>query len=183
MQQPEQINNLPGKDWLAPSIALTRFNPGQQLRRLLVRAEPMLHQRYGYVINTLRFLTPMDQASEIVSMVEIFPLPNTAPCLLGLINLRGNIVPVVDIMTLLYPGADAIANRRLLIIGKGEAMLGIMVDGFPRPITLPSPLPNIPPLPHSLEDFVAAAYPVESDIWLELKHDEFFTWLKDQIAS
>lgn len=183
MPHPDQANTQPVTDSLAPSQALTRFNPGRQLRRALVLAEPMLQQRYGYAVNTLRFLLPAGQVSEIVPAAEIYPLPNTNPCLLGLINLRGNIVPVVDILTILYTGVDAAANRRLLIIGRGDAMVGVMIDGFPRAITLPLPLPNLPPLPLHLEQFVSAAYQVESEIWLELKHDEFFTWSKESLAA
>lgn len=43
---------------------------------------------------------PIDVVQEIQQLVEYTPLPNTAPALIGLIDLRGMVVPAIDLRLL-----------------------------------------------------------------------------------
>jgi purine-binding chemotaxis protein CheW len=71
---------------------------------------------------------------EIVAMMQITPVPLTALHIRGVVNLRGKIIPVVD-MRKKFGLPDAAATRDTCIItamveGKeGEILTGLLVDG------------------------------------------------------
>jgi purine-binding chemotaxis protein CheW len=71
---------------------------------------------------------------EIVAMMQITPVPLTALHIRGVVNLRGKIIPVVD-MRKKFGLPDAPATRDTCIItamveGKeGEVLTGLLVDG------------------------------------------------------
>jgi purine-binding chemotaxis protein CheW len=78
----------------------------------------------------------VDVLTEIIISQKIFPVPTTPSHVLGVINLRGNIVPIVDIRHALSlpersaPGQIAIAKY-------GAMMLGIVVDNVSAVLSVP----------------------------------------------
>lgn len=70
----------------------------------------------------------VETLTEIIIPQKIFPVPTTPPHVLGIINLRGNIVPIVDIRQVLdlprtgTPGQAA-------VIKHGQTVIGVIVDG------------------------------------------------------
>jgi purine-binding chemotaxis protein CheW len=73
------------------------------------------------------YAIPVDLLLEIIIPQNIFPVPTTPPHVLGVINLRGNIVPIVDIRPALsLPPQTALGQ--IAIIKQGATMLGIGVD-------------------------------------------------------
>lgn len=98
--------------------------------------------RYGVKLCGKGLLTPKDVVSEIVNNFAVFGLPNTDKWISGLINLRGNIVPIFDLMSHPdfhqgdAPKTAGNKDKELLIIGQGEDAVGVMVDGYPKTLDL-----------------------------------------------
>ena len=66
---------------------------------------------------------------EIMEDAEITPVPTTPHFLLGVINLRGDIVPVVDIREVLnLPIKPRSKETRIMILTIRKALVGIIVD-------------------------------------------------------
>lgn len=134
--------------------------------------------RYGYRIGTLSFLIPGGTGSEVVPLMNPAAMPNSPRWLRGVINLRGALVPVFDLAGVLgmdrdQPGDSAHgtgAKPVILVLDKGEHAAGMLIDGFPRPLIGLRTVIQLPPLPESLRDHVAAAYADDEAIWLELAH-------------
>ncbi len=82
------------------------------------------------------YAIPVDVLTEIIIPQKIFPVPTTPAHVLGVINLRGNIVPIVDIRPALslpqQPGSGQIA-----IVKHGTMMLGIVVDNVSAVLSVP----------------------------------------------
>lgn len=73
------------------------------------------------------YAIPVELLLEIIIPQKIFPIPTTPPHVLGVINLRGSIVPIVDIRAALsLPQQSALGQ--IAIIKHGAIMLGISVD-------------------------------------------------------
>lgn len=69
------------------------------------------------------------QVQEVLRYTEIAPVPGSPDYVLGIINLRGNVVTVIDTRSRfgLSP-ADVTDNSRVVIIEAEKQVLGIMVD-------------------------------------------------------
>lgn len=69
------------------------------------------------------------QVQEVLRYTEIAPVPGAPTYVLGIINLRGNVVTVIDTRQRfgLMP-ADVTDNTRIVIIEVDDHVLGILVD-------------------------------------------------------
>lgn len=69
------------------------------------------------------------QVQEIVRLVAITPVPRAPEHVEGVINLRGRIVPVVDLAVRLgLPKRERSASSRIVITQVGERTVGMLVD-------------------------------------------------------
>jgi len=73
------------------------------------------------------YAIPVDILTEIIIPQKIFPVPTTPTHVLGVINLRGNIVPIVDIRPALSLPLQSVPGQ-IAIIKLGTLMLGIVVN-------------------------------------------------------
>ncbi len=82
------------------------------------------------------YAVTVDVLAEIIIPQKIFPVPTTPSHVIGVINLRGNIVPIVDIRPALSlsrrPGVNQIA-----IIRHHHTILGIVVDAVSEVVAVP----------------------------------------------
>ncbi len=82
------------------------------------------------------YAVTVDVLAEIIIPQKIFPVPTTPSHVIGVINLRGNIVPIVDIRPALFlsrrPGVNQIA-----IIRHYQTILGIVVDAVSEVVAVP----------------------------------------------
>src|SRR5262245_43370211 len=63
------------------------------------------------------FALPVETVREILDMCEISKLPNAPQQLLGMIDVRGTAVPVIDLRTKFgLPRIDATASTRILVL-------------------------------------------------------------------
>lgn len=78
-----------------------------------------LHQ-LGVMIGAERFLIDLTQTGEIVPLAPICAVPLTQPWYLGLANIRGNLVGIIDYARYLDAGETAVApDSRLLTFAQG----------------------------------------------------------------
>lgn len=82
------------------------------------------------------FAIPVELLTEIIITQKIFSVPTTPPHVLGVINLRGNIVPIVDIRTTLALPRPAIPGQ-IAVIKNDALMLGVVVDNVSEVISVP----------------------------------------------
>ena len=82
-----------------------------------------------FQLNDQQYALPVHQIQEIVKMTAITRIPNTKPYVEGIINLRGNIIPVINLnrrLNLPVSGYDD-ATRIIVVEQKGQKV-GIIVD-------------------------------------------------------
>ena len=78
----------------------------------------------------------IDLLTEIIIPQRVFPVPTTPPHVLGVINLRGNIVPIVDIRFALSLPSQSGAGQ-IAILKFGSITLGIVVDNVFEVVSVP----------------------------------------------
>ena len=79
------------------------------------------------------------QVQEVLRYTEIAPVPGAPDYVLGIINLRGNVVTVIDTRSRfgLQP-AEVSDNSRIVIIEAEKQVIGIMVDSVTEVVYLRS---------------------------------------------
>ncbi|OMH30059.1 chemotaxis protein CheW [Motiliproteus sp. MSK22-1] len=69
------------------------------------------------------------QVQEVLRYTEIAPVPGAPSYVLGIINLRGNVVTVIDTRQRFgLPTADVTEHTRIVIMEVEKQVLGILVD-------------------------------------------------------
>lgn len=166
---------------LRPSEALKRFDPPQAGSTLPAQAAKRV--RFGFRVGEFGLLIGSDTASEVVAPEAIYAIPNTPSWWLGLMNLRGNLVPIFDLHRVLETGANDAGKRMVLLLDEGEAMVGIPIDGLPRSLELSRRLTNTPPLPAILKGYISETYTEGGAVWLEFDHQGFCTALGRRVHA
>ena len=80
---------------------------------------------------------PIEQVSEINRLEEITPLPKAPQFIEGVINLRGNVVPVIDLRKRFgMKQVERTNKNKIIILFIGKRLFGIIVDSVHEVITL-----------------------------------------------
>jgi purine-binding chemotaxis protein CheW len=88
------------------------------------------------------------QVQEVLRYTEIAPVPGAPSYVLGIINLRGNVVTVIDTRSRfgLMPD-DVTDNSRVVIIESNKQVIGILVDSVAEVVYMKAsdiePTPNV----------------------------------------
>jgi purine-binding chemotaxis protein CheW len=78
------------------------------------------------------------QIQEVLRYTEIAPVPGSAHYILGIINLRGNVVTVVDgRQKLSLPDVEEVSSSRIIIIEVYNQVLGLLADSVSEVIEIP----------------------------------------------
>ena len=80
----------------------------------------LAEEGYGVDIGSVR---------EIIRMQDITTVPRTPECVEGVINLRGKVIPVVDLRKRFgFPEADATKDTRIVVVDINGQDIGVVVD-------------------------------------------------------
>ena len=77
------------------------------------------------------------QVREIRRWAPVTPLPHSDPAVLGVMNLRGAVIPIVDLSARLGLGAiDPSARHVIVVVAVEERTVGLLVDGVSEILTV-----------------------------------------------
>jgi twitching motility protein PilI len=84
----------------------------------------------GFRLDSFSFLTPLQQTREIFPVpTQITPVPKSRPWVFGMINLRGELLPVFDLKHYLTGQKNQVSKRsRIIVINHQNFYSGILVD-------------------------------------------------------
>jgi len=171
--------------WLSPTDALTHFLPLETevntASNLAIHTETV----FGFRVGGLGFLVTSDTYCEVIEQLRVNPLPNVEAWFSGLLNLRGNLVPVIDLQLLLGETATTDhKNRQLFAIGQGDKAMAFWIDGLPEiRHGFSQPLKQLPILPAILQHCVSSGYLQDGQIWFNVQFDELFKTLGHQYTA
>ena len=167
--------------WLSPSEALTRFAPQRRTQRPGEREVAPI--RFGFRVGDIGLLVPAGMLSELVEEPEIYPLPTTPVWFPGLINLRGDLVPVFNLKTLFNMEGSGGEQSNLLVLSTKAEAVSVLIDGLPLTVDTSRHIEQSPPLPEILQKHSHAIYLLEQVIWVDFDFDGFFRAAGSRIAA
>ena len=90
----------------------------------------LAQEAYGVDINTVR---------EIIRMQEITNVPRTPEFVEGVINLRGNVIPVVDLRKRFgLPATETTKDSRVVVVDISGQDIGMVVDAVTEVMRIPT---------------------------------------------
>lgn len=168
--------------WLSPEVALRRFQPDSAS---LTGTTTQTHKtiRYGYRIGAFNLLIPPLTTSEVLKSAPVYLLPSMPIHVSGVMNFRGNILPVFDLHRLLGVDDSVEAEKRmLLVVGTGKQALSLFIDGFPKTVSLAQEVHSAP-LPEFIQGYASAHADQDGALWIDLDHRALFLSLARQSAN
>jgi purine-binding chemotaxis protein CheW len=110
----------------------------QQASAPVAEPDPELHL-VTFRLERESFAVPIDRVREVVRVTEITRVPEAPPHIRGVTNLRGRVLPVVELRTRLgLTPAVTTPSSRILVVESHGRLLGLLVDGVSRVVKLPS---------------------------------------------
>ncbi|BAT71626.1 purine-binding chemotaxis protein CheW [Thermosulfidibacter takaii ABI70S6] len=94
----------------------------------------------GFIIGSEEFAVNILDVKEIIEVPDITRVPNAPSHVLGVINLRGQIVPVIDLrikFNLPYPPSEDDEERKIVVIEADDKVVGLMVDAVTHVLRIP----------------------------------------------
>ncbi|MBB5015904.1 chemotaxis protein CheW [Rehaibacterium terrae] len=83
----------------------------------------------GFRLGARRLVAPFDEVIEIVPLPTVTPVPGAAPWMLGIANVRGNLLPVVDLKQFLEGERTALLeSRRVLVVRQTGGNVAVLID-------------------------------------------------------
>ncbi|MGM0653593.1 MAG: chemotaxis protein CheW [Bacillota bacterium] len=92
-----------------------------------------------FVMETEEFACSINNVREVLKMIKVTPLPRSLDFVEGVINMRGEVIPVIDLRKRFgLPDAERTDNSRIIIVEVEERMVGLIVDSVSEVISLSS---------------------------------------------
>jgi purine-binding chemotaxis protein CheW len=86
------------------------------------------------------------KVKEINRMVEITRIPNAPGFISGVINLRGKVIPIVDLRVRFgIQRREFDRNTRIIVVDLSEFLIGFVVDAVTQVLRIPAALAEQPP--------------------------------------
>lgn len=117
----------------------------------------------SFEIGGQEFCIDVRSVREIRGWTAATPMPNAPDYLLGVINLRGSVMPVIDLRNRLGLGVTEVSSRHVIVVIQIDAQLvGLLVDGVQETFQVDAGMLQEPPRMESMDSrFVDAFIPME----------------------
>ena len=89
-----------------------------------------MQQFIGFNVSSSEYMIPILNIREIISMPAITSLPHLPAYVKGIANLRGSIIPIINLKSLLDSCSAEDTGSIIIVIATGKITFGITVDGI-----------------------------------------------------
>jgi len=124
--------------------------------------------RYGYHTSGMKYLVPEGSVSELLHNSKIYHLPNAPKWICGLINMHGNVIPVVDVASISGDEISHISKSNILVIKNKDIAVGVLIDGYPEAITEDEYVEQVNGVPEGFQNYSKAGICSNGKLWAEL---------------
>jgi purine-binding chemotaxis protein CheW len=95
-------------------------------------------QLISFAIGEEEYGFELRYVKEVIRMREITWLPEAPSCVLGIVNLRGQVVPIIDLREKFeLEQVEATADTRVIVVEEEGSAVGVMVDSASQVVRLP----------------------------------------------
>lgn len=124
------------------------------------------------------YAVPVEHVREILRVNNVFPVPGSPDCVIGITNIRGNVVTIIDgRKRFSLPDHTYDDSARIIVVEAGDEVAGIVVDEVSDVIDLPESAVNINPKINAREDskYIRGVVTQKDALIIMLNVDKIFT--------
>ena len=104
----------------------------------MIQLSGELVQIVSFHLGSEEYGVDIAQVQEIIRMVEITHVPRAPHFMEGVINLRGQLIPIIDLRTRFgMPRAEQTKSTRIIVTEIGSKRVGIVVDSVSEVVNIP----------------------------------------------
>jgi len=92
-------------------------------------------QYIGFTMNGNEYTIPILKVQEIVNLPRLTRLPQVPHYIEGITNLRGRIIPIVNLKKLVGLGGDSLGEK-VIVVTSGRIIFGVLIDTITGVITI-----------------------------------------------
>lgn len=140
---------------------------------------PLLHHLVTFRLDRQTYALPIEAIVQIIPMLAITPLPQACDALEGIINVRGELVPVINLRS--YLGMPVVARKLhtpILLVKPANLEVGLIVDEVLDVVSLSEPQvarsQDILPAPLSISPLLAGLVKMETGALFVLDLNRLF---------
>jgi purine-binding chemotaxis protein CheW len=125
----------------------------QGLKRVIEKEKVLSSKYMTFIIDATTYALDISQVLDIIRLPNITYFPNQPDYIMGLINLRGKIIPTLDIRLKFKKPFKAYDDRTcILVIEVGETIVGLIVDAIKEVVALNKASFTVPKTVDSIYD-------------------------------
>jgi purine-binding chemotaxis protein CheW len=114
-----------------------------------IQQEENITQLVGFIVGEEEYAIPILNIQEIIKPIEYTRVPSTPGYVLGAFNLRGNVIPLIDLrMKFNLPSKNQDEETRYIVMKDDENIAGFVIDKLTEAIRLTDS--QIEPAPETL---------------------------------
>ncbi len=134
-------------------------------------------QYVTFIINDETYGIEVLRVKEIVGMTNIRGVPNSERYLKGVMNLRGTVVPVIDLRIKFgLPEKEYDSFTVILILEMTSSLVGVIVDSVSDVITAPGQLQEVPNFHVSIDrDIIKGVFNKDGNLIIIINPDIMLT--------
>ncbi|HEO64825.1 MAG TPA: chemotaxis protein CheW [Spirochaetes bacterium] len=95
-------------------------------------------QLVTFILANEKYGIDIMQTQEIIKIEKMTPIPNALDFVEGVINLRGNVIPIIDLKKRFNLIGGEEQNKGIIVVRLDDMVLGVMIDGVSKVISIPS---------------------------------------------
>ncbi len=101
------------------------------------KAKEKITQLVGFIIGEEEYAIPILNIQEIIKPIDYTRVPSTPNYVLGVFNLRGNVIPLIDLRTKFnLPSQNQDKNTRYIVMKDDKNIAGFVIDKLTEAIRL-----------------------------------------------
>ncbi|MBZ2169393.1 MULTISPECIES: chemotaxis protein CheW [Marinobacter] len=137
----------------------------------------------GFILAGERYVAPMGEVTEILHVPRFTRIPGVRPFLLGAANVRGRLLPLLDLPLFfdIPRSSRSPRDRRVLVVEEGDVFSGLVVDSvLGMQYFAADSFKDTPDgVPESVRPFVTGGFERNDEVWkvfsaVDLIDDERF---------
>ncbi len=95
-------------------------------------------QLVTFVLANEKYGIDIMQTQEIIKMERMTPIPNSLEFVEGVINLRGNVIPIIDLKKRFNLIGGEEKSKGIIVVRLDDMVMGVLIDGVSKVISIPS---------------------------------------------
>lgn len=136
-----------------PAGAVTDAEPSAEAPPANDLIAPAIDKMVVFLLADQRYSIAITSVQEIQQIVAFSDVPSTGQGLVGMVNLRGNVIPALDIRLLLgMPPLQYHLDTPMVICNSHDQLVALIVDEVEDVVALPEGCLAAPPKMHGLAD-------------------------------